>query len=144
IIENLVNLIFDFKPNLKRIEKNGSILLLDFNPISYENLLKSLSKSSKEIILFNQRRPAVWNLKSLKILRNSKCKILQLDKTIPGLKIGEEQKNFKNKLNLLWSSKQKVFENIFSINNISFWNSIKDDFINTINKRAMEFVKQFL
>jgi hypothetical protein len=144
IVENLTSFIFNFKPNLKRIKKNGSILLLDFNPILYEDLLKSLSKSSKEIILLNQRRPAAWNLESIKILKNSKCKILQLDNIVQGLKISEEQKNFENKLNLLWSSKQKVFENIFSINDISFWNAIKDNFIGTVNNRSQEFVKQFL
>jgi hypothetical protein len=143
-MENLVSFIFKFKPNMKQIKNNGSILLLDFNPILYEDLLKSLSKSSKEIILLNQRRPAVWNLKSLEILRSSKCKILQLDKVESGLKINEEQNNFKNKLNLLWSSKQEIFENIFSINDISFWDTIRDNFTELINRRSKEFVKNFL
>lgn len=72
IIERLFSLQPQFHSN------KNSILLLDFNPIQYHELIKELSALNKNILLLNQRRPAVWNLKSLEIIRNSKCKVLHL------------------------------------------------------------------
>jgi hypothetical protein len=77
ISDKITSLLFNFNPNKNSIKKN--ILLLDFNPIPYESLLKQLSKLDKNIILLNQRRPAIWNLKSLLIMKKLNCKIFNLN-----------------------------------------------------------------
>ena len=77
-VEKAINSIFRLNPNFK-LGRKKSILLIDFNPVQYDVLIKALSASDKNILLLNQRRPAVWNLQSLKIILNSKCKIIHLD-----------------------------------------------------------------
>ena len=55
------------------------ILLLDFNTIQYDLLLKELSNSSKNILLLNQRRPVVWNLESYNLIRKLGSTIINLN-----------------------------------------------------------------
>ena len=106
-------------------------MLLDFNPERYEHLLLELSKLNHNIILLNQRRPAVWNKNSLKIIRKTNTFVINLN-------------NFSNKseikkIDLLKQSFLKNLHNIpldneeitqfFSIQQRTFWNIIKDNFI---------------
>ena len=67
--ETIIHKFFNLKVNPDSYNTK-SILLLDFNPIIYESLFKELSNIKKNIILLNQRRPAIWNMESLKIIRN--------------------------------------------------------------------------
>ena len=61
------------------LNKRKNILLLDFNPERYEHLLLELSKLNHNIILLNQRRPAVWNKNSLKIIRKTNTFVINLN-----------------------------------------------------------------
>ena len=78
ITEKIILTIFNLEA--KQINKKKSILLLDFNPMLYDVLLREISKIDKQVLLLNQRRPAIWNLTSFNIVRNSNCKILRLEK----------------------------------------------------------------
>ncbi len=142
ISEIFIYRIFNFysKPS-----NSESILLLDFNPTIYENLLVELSKSNKNILLLNQRRPAIWNSKSLRIVKNSKAKILDLTYYSRFLKTSEleQAKNSLIKLQTMWKN-ENVLEEIFSIENISFWNSIKKSFIETCNRRFEESINRIM
>ena len=146
ISEIIFNIFFNFKPDLQTINNEKSILLLDFNPVLYPDLLKELSFISKNIILLNQRRPAIWNLESLQIVKNSKCKIIQLDNFATHetlCKIKKEQKDFENILSSTWSQEQ-ILNEIFSIDGNSFWIAIKDNLIDIISKRSAEIIERFL
>lgn len=79
IADKITNLFLRLKPNMKLIGDKKSIVLLDFNPVQYELLIKELSSLNKNIILINQRRPAIWNFQSFKIIKNSNCKIIHLN-----------------------------------------------------------------
>ena len=61
------------------LNKRKNILLLDFNPERYEYLLLELSKLNHNIILLNQRKPAVWNKNSLKIIRKTNTSVINLN-----------------------------------------------------------------
>lgn len=142
-VETFINHIFDFRPNLD--SKKKSILLLDFNPTQYDILIKELSSSNKDIILLNQRRPAIWNWTSLQIIRNSKCKIIHLhdfEKTIQKNLI-KELNSFEKNLDKIWLS-DKTFEEIFSIDGISFWHAIKNSFMETCTSRFKESVRRII
>lgn len=141
IEETLVDHIFGFKPNLNSIKE--SILLLDFNPIMYDQLIKDLSQSNKEVVLLNQRRPAVWNWKSLQLVKNSKCKIIHLSNFEKNIqkKLEQEIKLFDEKLADIWKS-DKTLEEIFSVNGISFWYSIKNSFIEICTSRFKESIRR--
>ena len=141
IFKKIPNFFFNFDPDLKSSKKN--ILLLDFNPIQYELLLKELSKLDRNIILLNQRRPAIWNLKSFLIMKKLNCKILDLNyfNKNTTLKINSDLNQFKNELNSLFE-KNFIFEELFSIQEFSLWPSIKNSFIDICNSRLPESLKR--
>jgi len=143
IFESITNLFF--KVNFNLDSKQENILLLEFNPVTYYDLLYSLSKTSKNIILLNQRRPAIWNRKSLKIVRELNCKIIQLDEFLtkdlsPNIK--NEIQIMKNNIDKIWSNPQ--FENIFTIDGYTYWNVIKEDLKNILVYRNEEIVRKLI
>ena len=142
VAEDFSQLLFRIKPNFAELNKRKNILLLDFNPERYEHLLLELSKLNHNIILLNQRRPAVWNKNSLKIIRKTNTFVINLN-------------NFSNKseikkIDLLKQSFLKNLHNIplddeeitqfFSIQQRTFWNIIKDNFLNLIEARVQEII----
>ena len=143
LVENLTSSLFNLKPNLNGL-MNDIILLLDFNPLIYRDLLNELSKTDKRIFLLNQRRPAIQNLESLKIIRNANCKILSLDDFLDidlKRKIEANEKSKLSQLNEIWKNND-VLNKIFLVEGYSIWNVIKDSFIQTCNRRFLECIRQ--
>jgi hypothetical protein len=141
-LEKSIDNIFDIKCDIKKLKEGKTILLVDFNPIFYPSLLEEISLKFSNIILLNQRRPAIWNKESLKIIRNSNCRILRLEDFLGKkyeLEITDIQENEHLKIESIFSD-QKIFEDFFSVNSISFWSSIKKDFISIIKQRTNEMV----
>ena len=58
------------KLNLRENLQKKAIILLDFNPVLYPELLNELSRNHENVLLLNQRRPAMWNRESFKIVKN--------------------------------------------------------------------------
>ena len=146
ILALLINSLYRTKPNFHELKTKKTILLSDYNPISYEKLLQSLSNSKYNIFLLNQRRPAIWNYHSLQIMKNSKCKIIELhdfsNKEIK-LKVQKEVDDIKIQLKNLWSD-DSIFSEIFHIEDYSFWSAIKENFSNLITTRVIESVERFI
>lgn len=126
IISSLFLKKFSARKNNKK-----NILFLEFNPENYSNLLESLSDQGHNLILLNQRRPAITNLSSLKTVRRTKCKICY---------IGQDLPTVNQNLFSLWS--KDIFEKIFSVNGNSFWKCIKDDFVRIIENRYPELMNK--
>ena len=125
--------------------KQNSIVLLDFNTVQYEELLYELSKLDKNVILINQRRPAIWNWKSLQIIRNSKLKVFNLNKFQTQYQkiINESIKNFKINFDNIFDNETQL-ENLFSINQISFWSSIQNSFKKICYSRFSESISRII
>ncbi len=140
ITEKITDLAFnlEYKPKIN----DEVVLLLDFNPVIYPNLLKELSSKNKNVILLNQRRPAIWNLESMKIVKNSKCKILNLENEFDD----EEIKNASANKNKILDQINKIlenedeFEDFFSIEGKSFWILIREQFKKMLEKRFTEAI----
>ena len=146
ILSKITDAVFKVKPNKKQLQSKKSILLLDYNISIYNELIKELSKSKKNILLLNQRRPVIWNLSSLKNLRNSKCKIIELSDFLDEplkLQIQEKQRELEGKLKELWSN-DETFSKIISFNNYSFWNAIKENFIQLTTRRFIESIEKLI
>ena len=47
------------------------VLLLDFNPVYFPELLRELSRTFPHVCLLNQRRPAIWNKESFNIIKKT-------------------------------------------------------------------------
>ncbi len=113
--------------------------------VPYDLLIHELSSLNKNIILLNQRRPAIWNLQSFKIMKNSNCKILHLSdfEEDIGKKIDFEIKTLEYNLAKIWNM-DTIFEEIFSINFNTFWFAIKESFTNICVSRFRESVRRIL
>ena len=124
---------------------DGSILLVDFNTITYKAFLTGLSSLNKNIFLLNNRRPAIWNFKSLQIIRKNKCKIILLDDLKPDLEniISKEIINFKRNLSNLFQLENE-FQKIFTFQNYEIWNTIKPTFSNKCISRFLESIERLI
>lgn len=141
IFDNITKSFFGL--NSINLKHQKSVLLLDFNPVSYKTLLKELSKLDKNILLLNQRRPAIWNLKSIQIVKSTKCIVLNLNDfekyernriKMETIKLGE---NLTKMFEL-----DDVFESIFTVQSYSLWNSIKNTFTKTCISRFTESLRR--
>ena len=139
ITKQFLKLNQNFNPQKK------SILLLDFNTVQYDLLLKELSNSSKNILLLNQRRPVVWNLDSYNIIRKLGSNIITLNdfNKIIGNKIKQEKQLKKNELEAIWDN-DLIFSEVFKIENYCIWNSIKDSFTKMCNTRFLDSVERLM
>jgi len=145
-IEKFFNIFLNFKINLKKLENKNNLLFLDFNPILYQKMFNEFSKTNLNIILLNERRPAVFNYSGFKLLKELNCKIVVLQDLVDfdtSKKIKIEQESFLNKLKDIFSN-DDFFINYFSIMGFSFWPTIKEDFISICNNRFNEAIQRLI
>ena len=119
--------------------KKKSVLLLDFNPIQYENLLSELNKIEQNVLLLNQRRPAIWNYESFKIIKKLNVKSINLhDYTNTNHeKLSKSISYLDTQLEKIFQDEEK-FKNFFQINSVSLWPSIKKSFSEICRNRLHE------
>lgn len=93
------------------------------------------------MIFLNNRRPATWNRKSVKILNENKCKVIDLEKTITEQDKKEIEllsSKLKNKIQTLKNS--NVMSEIFTFDGVFFWDGIKDELLMTFEQRLCWYV----
>lgn len=142
IMEFITGNVFNLKSDLSRLKYKESILFLDFNPLLYVDLLKELSKLKINMLLLNERRPAAWNFKSLRLLKKSNFKVITLrdlltDKKLVASEQQKFQENFEHALSF-----DENFINFFSILGKSFWPAIKENFIKIHQIRFNEAIER--
>jgi len=142
IYENTICSFFNLWFNPQKQEKG--ILLLEFNPAVYDELLTNLNNAGIPIILLNRRRSAIWNKESLKILKKcTNCKILN-DKKLLNLKdkrdLSKLKKRYQLNLQNLWKN-EEFFQNMFSKSGISFWHVIKRKMMSLYDNRLDEYIE---
>lgn len=126
--------------------RKKSILLVDFNPAREDEFLKYLSKKNKNIILLNRRRVAIWNFKSFKVVRKTKC----IPVTYESFLEKSDKKEIDHmvhdmKLNLdSLLSDNGLFSEIFSIDGHSFWNYMRKYFKNYCLDRFEEAIYEMV
>ncbi|SVA71051.1 uncharacterized protein METZ01_LOCUS123905, partial [marine metagenome] len=118
------------------------ILLVEFNTSTYEEMIRTLSKSKKQVVVLNRRRSAIWNKNSIGILKSNNVKILDPEKffdlhTDPEFAL--EHKRLNENLHELWKSKELF--SIFSVKEISFWPLIKDRLKKIYDYRLDDYLK---
>lgn len=141
ISEYFLQFIFRFdKP--KNSKKN--ILMVEFDPTKYKKFLVLANDLSQNIILYNRRRPAIWNFESFKAVRKSKCRIITL-KTLANNdsqnKIDELKNKIKENLDRTWAN-DVFFSSFFSIDGNSFWISLKPIFVKLVNRRILDAIQE--
>jgi hypothetical protein len=138
IIELILSKIFNlyFKPNKKK-----SILLLEFDPSKYADLLSYITKNNANVVLLNTRRTSLWSIGSIKSVLHSKSKIINFNKFSSSNKNQIESliKTYNEKLDLIFSN-DFIFNKIFYVDHVSFWPCIKTVLTNTYKKRLSEYI----
>ena len=136
ISENIFQKIF----NKKYDPTKKSHVLVEFDTIKSKKLFTSFPDSSN-FILYNRRRPYVWNSNSFSILKNSNA-----------IFINEKKLNLNEDINSIspndWSTKtinalkkfDKFFHDFFIINNESFWAIIQKEFFSLCDVKFKELI----
>ena len=130
--------------NINKKNQSKHTLSIEFDPIKYKKLFQLSAKQNVQLILFNRRRPYVWNKESYSIIKNSNCLIanylnVENKKMEKSVELGKEQ--LKNKLDSLFEH-DETFNTFFSIRKHSFWKAIKPDFVKLCKKRVLEAVQE--
>ena len=137
VMAKLFGLWFDPK-TLKK-----SLLFVEFNAEQYSKLFLNLKKYDKNIVLINMRRPAIWNINSIKILKKYNCKILTPDFYLSKNEkknISKFTKIYSDKLNKLWKN-ESIFQQIFLIENCSIWPTINTVLLKIYQQRLEDYIK---
>ena len=112
--------------NKKYPKKFSNILIVNFSTLKNEEFLLEMPNHNLNFIKYDRTTPAIWNIHTLNIIKNSKC-IIENENTLLNKKCQEQivqnKKSFLDKINLIISSKE--LETFFSLNQFSFWNQIK-------------------
>ena len=120
---------------VKKIQKMNpskkTILLTEFDPLRYNAVFSPELQSLSNILLYNRRRPAIWNLQSSSILKKSGCGIISENNLVDKALSNSIKKNNELSENFIQSllGHEDFLGSFFSINGISFWQSIKHNFI---------------
>lgn len=143
-LEKFLYTLLKIKPKKEDLLKKESILLLDFHTKMYKDFFQSFPTSKYNIIIFNQKKPAIWDLESLNIIKNSNCKVITKydfdNKEIRKNIQNEQQKMMKN-IELVLND-DKSLNNIFSFDEESFWDIVKEEFSKMISERFFESIER--
>ena len=122
-----------------------SVLLVNFDPIQYDLLLEELKAEDIDVILYNPRKPAVTNLKSLNIIKNSEAKIFDMynDEKSLHSEIVNNQQVFESILENIFKNKGH-FENILTLFKDGIWDSIRESLQNICRERINDSIKRIL
>jgi len=123
--------------------KNNLVLFVEFDPIKYKKLLLSQNNDSNNFILYNRRRPAIWNFESFNVIRKAKCNVITFVNLIePRLqsKIDTGLQLIGKKLDNLWN--ESFFDVFFSINGVSFWAALRPFFEKNLSVVIRDLVQE--
>jgi hypothetical protein len=145
IWERVSSLRYNFWFDIEQSKKK-SIIFLEFNPELFSKLFQEMSNYDGNVILANQRRSAVWNKKSIEIIKKSKCKILELDNILDKREKAEIPSlvdHYSKKIDNVWKNSD-IFNDFFQIEGDSFWDLIKDVLKETYCERLFFYISLIL
>ena len=138
LFENFIMTILDlnFKPN-----KKNSLLFLEFDISTYEQLFLKLKESSKNIVFFNHRRSVIWNFKSILKMKKLNGKIInqKLFNKQDYDKIYSKKDILQKNLKLFFTDNINM-NSIFVFESIPFWSTVKEQLFTAYFERIEEFL----
>ena len=140
-LESFLGKIYNFWYDFSKSRKK-SLLFLEFNPEYFHELFNELSNYDGNVVLVNLRRSPVWGKKSLATLKHPNCKVLKFDNLL-----SKDEKNeislltdkYTQKLERLWTNSD-FFEDLFKIEECSFWGAIKHALFDTYEKKILHYL----
>ena len=124
-----------------QLDDNKKIILLEFDPELYENLLKQINEIGYTPVLVNFRKPAVSSNNSLNIIKKTKSIVFSSDML---------QINDKSGFRIIEKKSKKIIEHIqknidfneFDFFGVNLSNVIKKQVIKILNERIEEYFWQ--
>lgn len=142
-LKKLFEIMLDLLFNPKKIN-NKTVLLVEFNTISYKKIFETLPNIDLNLISYNRRRPIIWNLETFSIIRKSGCRIVT-DHSLMDANTENKIKNIIQHMELniksIWSN-DTFYMSFFSIDGISFWKILKPILMDLFNKRAIQAISE--
>ena len=140
VIEKCVGNFFGLRKNDKK-----KIVLLEFNPEVYHDLLKEINRRGFQPVLINFRRSPIFNFKTIRYLMKSKSAIMIPQDWLEKVELEEFEKNkinFFNKMNEVIKNK-KIFLN-FDYKGINFSSFLQKKLNRILIQRLDEYIMQIL
>ena len=130
-----------FEPKIS--SNSSNVLLVELSTEIYQKLLEESRDHDINLIQFGIRRPAIWNMETFKIIKNSKCGIVTPDSLINSeLKIKiQEQKNLITKQISDLYQQDGILSKYFSYDGYSFWLAIKPIIQKLFEKRIEQIAR---
>jgi len=114
-----------FEP--KTTSNSRNVLLVELSTETYQKLLEESKNHNINLIQFGIRRPAIWNMDTFRIIKNSKCGIITPDSLIDSnlkIKIQEQKNLIAEQISDLYKQ-DEILSKYFSYDGYSFWHTIK-------------------
>ena len=140
VIEKCIGNFFGLRKNDKK-----KIVLLEFNPEVYHDLLKEINRRGFQPVLINFRRSPIFNFKTIRYLIKSKSAIMFPKDWLEKVELEEFEKNkinFFNKMNEVIKNK-KIFLN-FDYKGINFSSFLQKTLNRILIQRLDEYIMQIL
>ena len=140
VIEKCVGNFFGLRKNDKK-----KIVLLEFNPEVYHDLLKEINRRGFQPVLINFRRSPIFNFKTIRYLMKSKSAIMIPQDWLEKVELEEFEKNkinFFNKMNEVIKNK-KIFLN-FDYKGINLSSFLQKKLNRILIQRLDEYIMQIL
>jgi len=124
---------------LHKLSSKNNVTLLEFHTIKFKKLLMTASKSKINLILFNRRRPSIWNVASFLSIKKSNTHVFSsYDVNLDNEKIQKTITDFNKKISTL-KDNQILYE-FFTIENISLWPTFQKNFLKHCKDRINEAI----
>ena len=140
VIEKCIGNFFGLRKNDKK-----KIVLLEFNPEVYHDLLKEINRRGFQPVLINFRRSPIFNFKTIRYLMKSKSAIMIPQDWLEKVELEEIEKNkinFFNKMNEVIKN-EKIFLN-FDYKGINFSSFLQKKLNRILIQRLDEYIMQIL
>lgn len=140
--EKIIHFLFAPQKNAHNSKKNT--FLVEFNTLKYSPIFFSLSQSNLKLVIYNRKRPSIWNFETFSIIKKSHCHIATryaVDKNELKNAIDKGEEQLKNKFEYLWND-QNFFKSFFSLDGFSFWDIIKSTFTQLCEKRMNQAITE--
>ena len=140
VVEKCIVNFFGLRKNDKK-----KIVLLEFNPEVYHDLLKEINRRGFQPVLINFRKSAIFNFRTLRYLMKSKSAIMIPQDWLEKVELEEFEKNkidFFNRMNEVIEN-EKIFMN-FDYKGINFSHFLQKKFNQILIQRLDEYIMQIL
>jgi hypothetical protein len=124
--------------NKKFEHDNPTIFLINHTTKRFQTVLEKLPDFSINLVKYDAVIPAFWDIDSFLMIKKSNCHI-EHSTTIPPYDTREHNSLLDKQLNNLFE--EEFFNKFFSVDNVSFWDVIKENFSNMYKRTYLNSIK---